>query len=142
MYKSLGLITLVYFSLQIIGCTSDKKNSTEELKKEVIEIHDEVMPLMGNLKTLKTKILEKSASLSKEEDPDIESIQELELLAGKLDSAFDGMFVWMRQFKSDYEGMSSEEVRMYLLDQKEKVEKVNEDIKEAITSANQALKLE
>lgn len=142
MYKSLGLIIFVCLSVQLIGCNSEKKNPNEELKKEVIEIHDEVMPLMGNLKSLKTKIEEMSATLSKDESPNYDQIQKLESLAGELDSAFEGMFVWMRQFKSDYEGMSSDEVKNYLLEQKLKVEKVNEDIKEAITLANEALKVE
>ncbi|WP_373523508.1 hypothetical protein [Aquiflexum sp.] len=142
MCKSLGFIILVSLSLLVFGCKSDGKNPNEELKKEVIGIHDEVMPLMGNLKSLKTKVLEKSASLSKEESPNYDRIQKLELLAGELDSAFEGMFVWMRQFKSDFEGMSSDEVKMYLLDQKLKVEKVNVDIKETIAIANEALKVE
>ncbi|WP_373492943.1 hypothetical protein [Aquiflexum sp.] len=142
MYKSFGLIAFVCLSLQMLGCNSDKKNPNDELKKEVIKIHDEVMPLMGNLKSLKTKILEISASLSQEDSPDHDQIQKLEFLAGELDSAFEGMFVWMRQFNSDFEGMSSDEIRNYLLEQKLKVEKVNVDIKQAIESANEALKVE
>jgi hypothetical protein len=142
MNKSLGFVVLICLSLQFSGCNSDKKNPNEELKKEVIEIHDEVMPLMGDLKSLKTKVLEKSASLSNEDFSNKEQIEELEQMAAELDSAFDGMFVWMRQFKSDYEGMSTIEVKDYLLEQKLKVEKVNVDIKEAIASATEMLKME
>ncbi|WP_228779813.1 hypothetical protein [Aquiflexum lacus] len=142
MHKSLGFLILVSLSIQLIGCNSGKENPNEILKREVIEIHDEVMPLMGDLKSLKTKVLEKSASLSHEDSSHEDQIQELEQMAAELDSAFDGMFVWMRQFKSDYEGMSSDEVKIYLLDQKLKVEKVNLDIKQAIFLANEALERE
>jgi hypothetical protein len=135
MYRSPYLIIFLCLNLLIQGCDSEKKNPNEELRKEVIDIHDEVMPLMGDLKSLKTKVLEKSALISQSDSPDPERIQNLDQLAGELDSAFEGMFVWMRQFKSDYEGMSSDEVNKYLLDQKEKVEKVNVDIKNAIASA-------
>jgi hypothetical protein len=120
----------------MLGCTTEKKDPNDELRREVIEIHDEVMPLMGNLKSLKTKVLEKSSLISQSTSPDPDKIQNLNQLATELDSAFEGMFVWMRQFKSDYEGMSSDEINRYLLEQKEKVEKVNIDIKNAIASAN------
>lgn len=135
MYRSPHLIIFVCLYFLILGCDSEKKNPNEELRKEVIDIHDEVMPLMGNLKSLKTKVLEKSTLISQSPSPDPEKIEKLVQLASQLDNAFEGMFVWMRQFKSDYEGMSSDEVNKYLLDQKEKVAKVNLDIKNAIASA-------
>jgi hypothetical protein len=135
MYRSPYLIIFVCLYLLMLGCDSEKKTPNEELRKEVIDIHDEVMPLMGNLKSLKTKVLEKSDLISQSDSADLERIRELDQLAAELDNAFEGMFVWMRQFKSDYEGMSSDEVKKYLLEQKEKVEKVNVDIKNAIASA-------
>lgn len=134
MYRSPYFIIFVCLYLLMLGCNSEKKNPNEELRKEVIDIHDEVMPLMGNLKSLKTKVIEKSALISQSDSPDLERIQKLDFLAAELDSAFEGMFVWMRQFKSDYEGMTSDEVNKYLLEQKVKVEKVNVDIKKAISS--------
>jgi hypothetical protein len=135
MYRSPYLIIFVCLYLLMLGCDSEKKTPNEELRKEVIDIHDEVMPLMGNIKSLKTKVLEKSDLISQSDSADLERIRELDQLAAELDNAFEGMFVWMRQFKSDYEGMSSDEVKKYLLEQKEKVEKVNVDIKNAIASA-------
>jgi len=136
MYKSPCLIIFICLYVLMLGCTTEKKDPNDELRREVIEIHDEVMPLMGNLKSLKTKVLEKSSLISQSTSPDPDKIQNLNQLATELDSAFEGMFVWMRQFKSDYEGMSSDEINRYLLEQKEKVEKVNIDIKNAIASAN------
>ena len=121
------------------GCSSEKKDPNDELKREVIEIHDEVMPLMGNLKSLKTKLEEKSNLISQSDSPDIEKINRLDQLATDLDSAFSGMFVWMRQFNSDYEGMTKDEINNYLLEQKAKVEKVNADIKGALAAANSEL---
>ena len=121
------------------GCSSEKKDPNDELKREVIEIHDEVMPLMGNLKSLKTKLEEESNLISQSDSPDIEKINRLDQLATDLDSAFSGMFVWMRQFNSDYEGMTKDEINNYLLEQKAKVEKVNADIKGALAAANSEL---
>lgn len=142
MYKSPCLIIFICLYVLMLGCTSEKKDPNDELRREVIEIHDEVMPLMGNLKSLKTKVMEKSTLISQSDTPDPERIQELNKLANELDSAFDGMFVWMRQFKSDYEGMSQNEINKYLLEQKLKVEKVNSDIKSALAAANIELEKE
>jgi hypothetical protein len=45
------------------------------------------------------------------------------------------MFVWMRQFKSSYDEMTEEEIETYLLDQKIKVQEVNDEIKASIAAA-------
>ena len=139
MYRSPLLIIFICLYLLMPGCSSEKKDPNDELKREVIEIHDEVMPLMGNLKSLKTKLEEKSNLISQSDSPDIEKINRLDQLATDLDSAFSGMFVWMRQFNSDYEGMTKDEINNYLLEQKAKVEKVNADIKGALAAANSEL---
>jgi DNA repair ATPase RecN len=124
---------LVLFLFASVACQSEKKDEVGDLKEEVIAIHDEVMPLMGELKSLKKEADTLAEQLSLEDSVmHQERIEELKSLSEQLDQAFDGMFVWMRQFKSDYEGMSTIEVKDYLLEQKLKVEKVNVDIKEAI----------
>ncbi|EOZ93251.1 hypothetical protein A33Q_3841 [Indibacter alkaliphilus LW1] len=121
------------------GC-AEKKENTEELRDEVIAIHDEVMPLMGEIKSLRKDILKVSEGLYQEDSVDnAEKIKSLQALANKLDEAFDGMFVWMRQYQSSPEALSEQEYREYLLDQKEKVEKVNSDIKTAMAEAKSVL---
>lgn len=132
---------LIFLSLlaSFMGCESSIKNQNQELKQEVIEIHDEVMPLMGDLKSLKKKIDEKREMISQSDPDNTNKINELETISIDLDSAFNGMFVWMRQFQSSYEDMSEEEVKTYLLGQKVKVEKVNEDIKKAMSAAKKEL---
>ncbi|MDX5477052.1 MAG: hypothetical protein LPJ98_01245, partial [Cyclobacteriaceae bacterium] len=68
-----------------------------------------------------------------------ERIQELKALSKQLDQAFEGMFIWMRQFKAPEEDMEKSEAIEYLNEQKVKVEKVNKDIKEALATAKQEL---
>lgn len=121
------------------GCESNSKDQNQELKQEVIDIHDEVMPLMGDLKSLKKKIDEKNILISQSDPENIDKIKKLESLSNDLDSAFNGMFVWMRQFQSSYDELSKDEVQTYLLEQKQKVEKVNRDIKKALTEAKKEL---
>ncbi|WP_106133827.1 hypothetical protein [Mongoliibacter ruber] len=127
-------IVLISFSC------SQSDNSTEELRDEVIAIHDEVMPKMGELKSMRKDILKISENLQQEDSlGNTEKIQELESLAERMDQAFDGMFVWMRQYKPAAEEVSDEDYREYLIGQKEMVEKVNQDIRSTMAEARSVL---
>jgi hypothetical protein len=131
------LLLLLIF---LISCTTEQKDEINNLKEEVIALHDEVMPYMGELKSLKKEVETKSRNLFDEDSVANQSkIEELDLLAKHLDSAFEGMFVWMRQYKSPEADMEQEEAKVYLLEQKEKVELVNNDIKSVLGSAKKEL---
>lgn len=129
----LRFFVAVFFFLS--ACETDKKESNEILKQEVIAIHDEVMPKMDELKKLKKDILQKSSEMSADSLAMSGEIQRLNAISADLDSAFEGMFVWMRQFKSSYDEMTQEEIETYLLDQKIKVQEVNDEIKASIAAA-------
>ena len=131
---------LIFFLILMVSCNSEQKDEISKLKDEVIGLHDEVMPYMGELKSLKKEVETKSKNLFDEDSLlNQNKIEELDLLAKQLDSAFEGMFVWMRQYKSPEEDMDREAAKIYLLDQKSKVELVNKDIKEALASAKEVL---
>jgi hypothetical protein len=130
----------ILFLFFLFSCKSERTDEISNLKEEVIGIHDEVMPFMGELKSLKKEVEIKSKGLHEQDSIlNNDRINELDLLAGQLDSAFDGMFVWMRQYKSPEEGMDREDAKIYLLEQKEKVKLVNEEIKIALASAKKEL---
>ncbi len=122
-----------------ISCNSDKKDN-EAAKEEVIRIHDEVMPLMGELKTKQKELIARAESLHSEDSVGFqEEILALRTVAKELDKAYEGMFVWMRQFKVDYEEMNDQEVADYLGKQKQEVTKVNENIKSALEKSEKLL---
>jgi hypothetical protein len=128
------------FFIFLISCNTGQKDEINHLKEEVIGLHDEVMPYMGELKSLKKEVETKSKNLFDEDSVANQSkIEELDLLAKQLDSAFEGMFVWMRQYKSPEADMEMEAAKVYLLEQKEKVELVNKDIKSVLASAKKEL---
>ena len=105
----------------------------------MIAIHDEVMPKMGALKNHQKRLSEEIAELQgRGEAIDREEIVLRQDLVIRLDQAYEGMFVWMRQFKThELDEMDEEESKAYLLEQKEKVEKVNMDIKSALSRAEE-----
>ena len=107
--------------------------ANQDVYKEVLKVHDEVMPKMGELHKLKRELKKKI-----EETPNLaeEKKKEIEATIAKLDSASEGMMTWMHEFKPEADSTASEEkVREYLEREMERVKKVKEDILEAIEKA-------
>lgn len=124
---------IIFASLMwlLTACGGNQKKANDALKDEVIAIHDEVMPHMGTLKNYQKQV-EKRIAQADSLGISPEELAELKSMAGDLGNAFEGMFVWMRQFKASYDDMTADQVRDYLIEQKLAVEKVNEDIKKSM----------
>ncbi len=114
------------------------------LKDQVIAVHDEVMPKIGTLKTNQKNLLEKANEIEKSKNAELHHfhIQELRSSAYDCEAAYDGMFVWMRQFQSEYSEMTDDSTKNYLKEQLQMVEKVNRDIKSALHHADSLLSAE
>lgn len=130
------VLSMLFFTL-LFSCGAEK-NENEVLKEQVIAIHDEVMPEIGHLKNQQSKLIEKANSLENETSA-TSYRRELNLAAQSCESAYDNMFVWMRQFKSEYDDMSEEETSAYLKEQLQMVEKVKADILTARSTADSLL---
>lgn len=107
-----------------------------QLKEEVIAIHDEVMPHMGKLKSLQKDLIQRAAQLESEDSLEqADHIRVLRNSAAELDLAYEGMFVWMRQFEPDQGNMTEDEFYNYLREQKGLVEQVKQDINGSLEKA-------
>lgn len=126
-------IILTFLGLTLLlACTSENT----QLKEEVIAIHDEVMPHMGRLQSLQKELNEKADQLTSQDSVGSrEQILNLRNTAADLDLAYEGMFVWMRQFEPEQGEKTDEEYKAYLNDQKILVEKVRQDINQALEKA-------
>lgn len=120
------------------ACTV-QEDEVAKLKAEVIAVHDEVMPKMGDLRSNQKLLTAKKDEL-KETSTNSTKIDLYRQAALACDEAYEGMFVWMRQFDSKLEGMNEEEALFYLQDQMIKVTRVNSDIKRALEGAEKLLK--
>lgn len=127
---------IVWMGLE--ACTV-QKDEVAKLKAEVIAVHDEVMPKMGDLRS-NQKLLKAKKDELKETSANSTKIDLYRQAALACDEAYEGMFVWMRQFDSKLEGMNEEEALFYLQDQMIKVTRVNSDIKRALLDAEKLLK--
>lgn len=101
------------------------------LYDEVMDVHNEVMPKMDDLYKAKTTLQTRLAlpGLGEKEK------QEIDAKIARLDSASEGMMVWMRQFNPIADSAGEDKARAYLEAELVKVKQVREDILEALQDA-------
>lgn len=132
------LIRLLLFSILSIGMITGcgkKEEPTEtpkqvdaavqKLHNEVIAVHDEVMPRMGELMSLKTALTQAADTLPSLGDS-------LTNVVGRLEEADDAMMSWMRQFKPMLDTSNVEVAKKYYTGQLEKVNEVHSQMTKAL----------
>ncbi len=114
------------------GDTTESEGN-QALYDEVMKVHDEVMPKMNDIYKLKEELKNKISST-----PEMvaEKKKEIEETISKLDSASEGMMIWMRNFNPLPDSLGEEQAREYLENEMEKVKKVKDDILEALENSN------
>ena len=127
-------------SFLMLSCANPLIEENKKMRAQIIGVHDEVMPKMGELMSLQKKALAQADSLYAQDSTATAQIESMRSLAAQLDQAYEGMFVWMRQYSVDEEGKTPEEIKTYLDDQLLKVNQVNADIKAALDKAATQLK--
>ncbi|MEQ8476133.1 MAG: hypothetical protein RIB54_07820 [Fulvivirga sp.] len=108
------------------------------LYDDVMDVHDEMMPKMENMMSMKGKLKEK-VDLLKEEAAQSELVNELENIIQSLEIADEAMMNWMRQFDPETDSLSHEEIVEYYTLQKQKMDSVKVIMVEAIESASAKL---
>jgi len=131
-------LSFLFLILVFVSSCGESFVATAE-KNKIFDVHDEVMPKMSDLMSLKRKVLEKAGELEGEQ------ANELRDLAKNLDDASESMMVWMREWSknsAEYLKMKNgaEEQKAYLADEMKKVEEVKKSINDALAKAKEALK--
>ena len=134
------IVLLILASSVLFSCQPNQEELNTIKRAEVIAVHDEVMPKIGQLKKLEKETEKKIEMLEMSETVDSVQIQELKALAFDLNQAYDYMFVWMRQYKTEDEEKTQEEIKVYLEDQALKIAEVNEQIKAILIKSEEVLK--
>ncbi|WP_420576009.1 hypothetical protein [Ekhidna sp.] len=130
--KNLTLLTVIIF---LAACGPSKKEELQTLKSEVMAIHDEVMPKMGELRRTRKDLLLQADSLM-ESNPDRAAM--LTTVADEIGNANEGMMQWMRAYEPEFEG-TDEEIKQYLEDQKVAIQKVKDEMIESLKKGNDVL---
>lgn len=128
-------------SLAIVSCGDGGKAEREALRDEVIAIHDEVMPKMGDLRKVR-KSLEAMADTLATDSLNLADVEEMRVLAKEIEDANESMMAWMRQFEPGImeDGTPHGEVMAYLKEQKEAIDKVKKDMLESLSKGQEAIK--
>jgi len=91
-----SLLIFLSLSLMLISCKNKLAKEREALLQNVMEIHDEVMPMIPDIRTNKSKMAEMIKTASEAKD----TVNQLkcEKAYYLLNQADDAMFGWMKQF--------------------------------------------
>lgn len=126
--KLIGALFLLASVLFAAGC---QEKSNQELYEEVMAVHDEVMPKMNDIYRAKNSLRKQleAPGLSETEQ------ERIRHKIAQLDSADEGMMVWMRKFDPIPDSLGEEKARQYLEDQLVKVKEVKENILKALEAS-------
>jgi len=138
--KLFSSFLIFLFSILVLACANPLIEENKKMRAQIIGVHDEVMPKMGELMALQKKALAQADSLYAQDSTATAQIEFMRTLAGQLNQAYEGMFVWMRQYSLEEEGKTPEEIKTYLDDQLLKVNQVNTEIKAALDQAATQMK--
>ncbi|MBO3699002.1 hypothetical protein [Roseivirga sp. E12] len=139
MKKFFGFLLVAFFTL---SCGGGFDAKVEEGK--ILDVHDEVMPKLGEVMNLKRQVLAKATDLA-ESNPEDEALEGLRSLAEELDEARKGMMTWMNDWaktKTPHtSGQSTEEEqKAFFQTEMDRVTKVKDDINSSIAAAKAMLK--
>lgn len=133
-----GLL-LLFFPIPF-ACGPSKKEKEEHLRREVMSIHDEVMPRTEDLYRLRKKIQAVLDSLDTQPITDTLLRHKGRQLIFMLRSADDSMMHWMHNYNGGAGLYEHEELMNYLNEEKQKILAVRQAIYTAIDSAQAFLK--
>jgi uncharacterized protein YoxC len=129
------LMTLIW----LMSCDEKKKETKDVLYDQVMEVHDEIMPKMGDIMKYKKQLKIKMEELAADPEMNAEKIEKVKQAITELDNSHEDMMAWMREFNPDFEGMVTEEVMQYLNEQKVKIEQVGKETYAALNSAEELI---
>lgn len=91
---------ILMIAMAVMACTNPKEQQIEQLKTEAIEVHDEVMPSIGEIGELSRKLgAKRKALVGDSSDSALQHRLNLTQHIDSLDAAYDAMMDWMDQFK-------------------------------------------
>ena len=127
----------------VSACSNPQKDQAEKLEKEVMMIHDAVMPKMGELVSLESAISKRIALLdSVTHDTSAQSSRKKALqLSSQLKKADDSMMDWMHRYKGDsLKKLAPSDAIKALTHEKINIEQVSDDMLKCIEEAQKFLK--
>ena len=137
MKKSFLLFLAMGFILSFAACKSENKEAETKLNQEIMAVHDEVMPKMGDLNRMKRQLSAFKDEVSDDNAAMKDSLINAILILAKTE---DNMNDWMTNYKYPNPEMKHDEMMKYLNGQKDTIKQINNDVFMSIAIANGLLK--
>ncbi len=142
-YFNIFLATLTLLLIGY-GCASSRGNNEgSELGSRfdtIMAIHDEVMPQMGNIHTLKKQLSNylETVLADTTENPS-EALKAIAKYQSDLEEADRLMMDWMHEFDQDWKKKAPKEAMLYLNEEKKRIEIVKRSMRRSISAAEKYL---
>ena len=140
------ILAFLLIAFAFYSC-NQKADGVAELEKEVMDIHDEVMPKMGEIMALKKGLNKKIAQLDSMQQEGASSTtlaqerQQALDLTSRLSRADSLMMGWMYDYKGDSaKALATGKALEYFRLEKEKIKSVQEATTKSIQEAREFLK--
>lgn len=125
----------------LVSCGPNKQKLQDNLAKEVIAVHDEVMPKMGELTKLRRELKDSVNHWTADSTVNHSvQIQKATDLIADLDAADKGMMDWMHEYNGGQGIYDHEEIMKYLNEEMVKITAVKEQMNGAIEASKIYLK--
>ncbi|MDB4292028.1 hypothetical protein N9954_01370 [Maribacter sp.] len=132
---------LLFFSVLISSCKEEKKDPSAEQMKEVLAVHDEVMPKMGTISKLVAQLKPKvdSTEQGKTYEKAMKGLQE----------SNTEMMEWMQRFGERFDSDEimngkalTPEKKRWLKEEKQKIEALKQNVEVTISEAEALLQVQ
>ncbi len=134
-----GLLVLIALvGVGLGSCDNGHKEVEQELKKKVIDIHDEIMPRMREIVELKEQLqlLQDNLAGNNANEATVAKVTQLRQIQSGLNEAENSMRTWMQEFKVTLpEDTPHESVIEYYEEEKAEISQVRENMLSSIDAA-------
>lgn len=128
----LSLIWACNNSAEAENTNAESTSASETLNKEVLELHDKVMPEMTPMMNLSAELSQ--ASIGREDSLDFMTA------ATELRYAKEAMMTWMREFSGNFsEDWTEEEKIAFLKNEKAKMERIDAKTQDALANGRELM---
>jgi hypothetical protein len=135
--KNIFALFVCLFCALGIGCNNDNKESESVINRDIMVVHEDIMPKMSEINRLKRQLGRYKDSVSDENAEMKDSLINTILMLSKME---DGMSDWMEHYKYPNPDIKHDSMMKYLTGQRDTVKHLSDDIYMSIAIANGFLK--
>jgi hypothetical protein len=134
-------ILILLMALTLFSCSNPQQEEIKRLKGKTIELHDVVMPRMGEVAELSSQLKELREQMINDTTDSVSAVRaSISKQVESLDMAYEGMMDWMANYEPGYENENPiDSAIVYYTGQEKEIEEVKTNIEVSIDDAGKLL---